>query len=800
MRLAVTVVCLFFFIFRLEAALSRACPASVPLDTFQLTVKPEKGDPRPARQINLLEKGRKIVYTPAELPPDQDQKKARVSLVLVPDDGKSDLTVTDPVPANAPAEWTTPYRVGVVAIVFGPQGLDHKKVESLVTKDRELVTQLADYAEHTAQVESLIETLTAAEQGSGRNLDAALNGFASRSGTATKIDRTAPTDQQAAALLHALNPAIGAYDPLAATSASRMQQSAGLAASVAALFFGSNVGLAAGGAAMVQNFRTILFPGTDFRSALAQSGANERVTLCAKREPPKSHTRLAYLWAVRVPNTGPPTVTLPTAVHLPLGVKSSITIEAPTAAELNLVPRARDWALVSSDGRSIPVPVTPATENRVLEFDLKKVKIEPGTYRLAAKWDWTTFEARGEVNIHSLADLKTAVVDTESRDRLVEGSGAVPVKLAGPDFEFVDKLTFDKQPVEFKLPTGKRAGPQRTIETMVDTGRIKAGTYHLAMYHPDGAMAEVPVRVLPPNPSITNLPLRSNLGEPKQSLILRGNGLSRVEKIEARNAVIDLGTCSRDGSSREVTVRLEEGAKKGDHLGLAIKVEGVETPLAVADAIEVAGPRPRIDAVNVSIAEDLGVELRDGELPSGLFASVSMRVENAEVAPILHIGCDDRDKTLDAQTLRAGEKRAVARVDAAGPDTLFLSLDAGAIGRAGCNLTAVLETDSAGKSDPKPIGRIVRLPRISAFTLTDEKMGDKAYAGVLTGYDLETIERAGWDAHTGLPVNALPRPVIGERDRQTLRIAVPWPAPAPHAPVYIWLRGETDGRTTHAKY
>jgi hypothetical protein len=95
---------------------------------------------------------------------------------------------------------------------------------------------------------------------------------------------------------------------------------------------------------------------------------------------------------------------------------------------------------------------------------------------------------------------------------------------------------------------------------------------------------------------------------------------------------------------------------------------------------------------------------------------------------------------------------------------------------------------------------VVRLPRISGFTLTDEKIGESAYAGVLTGYDLETIERAGWDSRTGLPVNDLPRPVAGERDRQTLRIPLSWPAPAPHAPVYVWLRGEPEGRATRAKY
>ena len=118
MRLAGSVVCLFFFMLRLEAVVSRACPASVPLETFQLNVKPEKGDPRAARQVNILEKGRKIVYTPADLPSDQEHKKARVSLVFVPADDKSELTVTDPEDANKPQFWMTPYRVGVIAVVL----------------------------------------------------------------------------------------------------------------------------------------------------------------------------------------------------------------------------------------------------------------------------------------------------------------------------------------------------------------------------------------------------------------------------------------------------------------------------------------------------------------------------------------------------------------------------------------------------------------------------------------------------------------------------------------------------------
>ena len=87
--------------------------------------------------------------------------------------------------------------------------------------------------------------------------------------------RKASSDQQAVLLLKALIPASNTYDPLAARSA-QVQQSGGLAASVAGMFFGNAVGLAAGGAALFQNLKTALFPNTEFRSAFAQAADKDR--------------------------------------------------------------------------------------------------------------------------------------------------------------------------------------------------------------------------------------------------------------------------------------------------------------------------------------------------------------------------------------------------------------------------------------------------------------------------------------------------------------------------------------------
>jgi hypothetical protein len=115
-------------------------------------------------------------------------------------------------------------------------------------------------------------------------------------------------------------------------------------------------------------------------------------------------------------------------------------------------------------------------------------------------------------------------------------------------------------------------------------------------------------------------------------------------------------------------------------------------------------------------------------------------------------------------------------------------------------LDATLTVDETGASDPYTLGRVIRLPHIERLLLTDEKEGGHLYIGSLTGQDLQTIEKTGWDGKNGYPVQGIPTPVAGDSQEQTLRIELPWPPPSPRAPLYVWLRSETEGRLTQAKY
>lgn len=757
--------------------------------------------------MNVLAAGQKILYRPVDIPSD-DRKKAEVALVLLPAGEVTEhtkITVLKPKPANEATEWDVPIRTGAVAVVYGPQGLETGKVTSLVEKDREMVLQLADYTEKTQATEALISALTLqnSEPNAKENLNTAMSAFAAQYGaTPGKLDRTASGDQQALAMLKALNPSLSSYDPLATQTSVRMQQSASLAAAVGGLFLGNTVGLAAGGASVLVSMRNMMFPNTEFRSALAQPTKDETMSLCAKRDT-KSHTRIAFLWALRVPDQAAPKLELAGPTHVPLALKSPIAVKRVAPEEWKVVDRAHAWRLepINSNAAAAPVTVHTASDG-TLELDLTRATLPSGAYRLGADWDWTPFRVGGEISVHTIPDLTSAKLTPASQDRLVEGAAPLTVDLAGADFQFVEKVELRKAAERRSTPTtltydlaqGRRGGVQPHLSVDLNPRTMERGDYSLLVTQADGKRQEVPLRVLPPNPQLTNTPLRVNVGEKEQTVTLQGSGLERITHLAADGAQIDL----RDGA--RAVVRLGSAAHAGQKLDLALTVAGRESPLVVKDAILVAGPRPRITQVQPSLPAELTVALAKDELPAGYAASFAMRLAKAVNEPRIDVACAEPRETLTPLTLRPGEQRGTARLGSAGNGMLFLSLDAGEVGQAGCQLQAVVESSTEGRSDAVPLGRVVRLPRIDTLEVSGDKVDDTSYAATLKGQDLETVEQAGWDPSHGLPVRGLPAPVAGDAHRQVLSIAVPWPPPAPRAPLYVWLRGEAQGRPTTARY
>ena len=173
------------------------CAGSATLGTFQLSVRPfSQGAPLPLKSLAAVPAGSRLIWTPAHLrlPPSNE---AEVTVVVVPaSDGV--LLTLEPRKASERTEWQLPERPLVIALVYGPQGLSEGKLQSLVTRNQDLLRELAEYAEQSSEVEALVQELADAEHSRGDAGDA-LQGMSSGYGAnAQKLNSTVSTDQQAA--------------------------------------------------------------------------------------------------------------------------------------------------------------------------------------------------------------------------------------------------------------------------------------------------------------------------------------------------------------------------------------------------------------------------------------------------------------------------------------------------------------------------------------------------------------------------------------------------------------------------
>lgn len=780
-----------------EAAIPLNCPAGVPLGDIRLRVEGDPGKELiPLRSINRLGEGDSVSYTPVKL--RLKPKGGKVALVVAPAKPGDPVRVLQPLDADKPGQWKMPFRVAVAALVYGPEGLDTKRVKAFLSTDDDLIVQLADYAEKTAQAESLISAISNGAPLNTTQVDAALNGMGAQAGVGA-VDRTLPKDQQLAIMLGRMNPTLAGVDPVAPDLTVRTQAVASVVTAVAGMFLGSPVGLAAGGTLLAMNLRTMMFPGTEFRSSFAQLNTTQTgdLDLCGKREPPRPRTKIAYLWAARIPNAKAPALTVSAVDHLPLGQTGTLSFNG----EEKLVDRARNWKLVDlASKKEFPVKVHSVAGQKALEVNLSASKAEPGIYQLEAQWDWDRVAVTGAVYVTPLDNLSKARITPETQDQLCEEHGRTVIETEGADFEFVQKVAIQKAgdqfhppaPVPFSLPQGPGHGPQERLSIELDTKPLAAGDYTLFLTQVGGTTREVPMKILSPSPRIENAPLDVTLSEDWQSVTLKGENLGQIEKLEARNATFELGPVT--GNERPARIRLSAAAKEGQVNDLLAFAQDVSKPAVMPGAVHVKGPAPKILSAKTSLPPQSNIPLKEGELPAGGFVNVSLTVKNVTADTKVRLRCA---KTTEGElSLRVGEKSDTGSAQALSADELFLSFDPGGW-HAGCDVTAVLDNGGAGRSKPFPLGKVIRVPHVDAFELTEEKNGDN-YIGKLTGTDLENIAQVGWSADRGIPIAGLP--IAADTRKQSLKIELPWPAPSPHAALYVWFRGETTGRQTQIKY
>jgi hypothetical protein len=771
----------------------------MPLGSIQLTLK--RADPAslPINRINRIEEGDEILYAPVLK--SNEKRGGSVAIVLVSSRPDHDFVILESKDADKPAHWKVPFRASLAVYVYGPSGLSARKLKGFLSKDQELIAQLADYAEKTAQTEAVLQAIATYETaGHTESLGAALQGFAGQYGISNKIDRNAPMNEQTLAALRTLNPALSAYDPISPSGAQRLSQTAGLAATVAGMFLGSTVGLAAGSTAMALNLKTLMFPDTDFRSAYSGSAKADAVALCTTREPQKSRKRIGYLWALRIPDAGAPPLKVNEPNHLPQGMKTLVGINVPDA-QWKLVSRIRDWALQPEHGPPVAVPVNAVTDQRAIEVNVGASGVPEGKYTLTGLWDWDPVRAEGDIFVEPFGKFTGARITPDSQNRVQEHSGKQLITLEGADFEFLNKAEIvrsgDKyaspSAVPFTLPRGPGRGPQNTVELQIDTANLIAGDFTLILYQRDGKPNKIDMKVLLAPPKLNGLPLTINQGEASTEIVLAGDGVDRITDVAADGLQIELGSFDAQQQRRIGRIRKAGELAEGAALDLRVSVKDYARPLVFANALQVAGPKPRIQEASPSLPTDLQIGLRSGELPAGVHLGIMMRVVHAGPEPAIELGCKDSNESRIR--VQAGSEKSGIKLQAIQAGSLFLSLDPG-LWPNGCSLTAILHNKSAGKSDPIDLGRITRLPHIDKFQLTDETAAEGAYIGILTGSDLELIGQVGWTADSGKPVVGLPVPIVGEGAKQSLKVQLTWPSPTPRAPLFVWFRGEDQGRPT----
>ena len=772
------------------------CPAGAPIGNVDLRVA-SGGNANyalPLRTINRLEEGNTLLYRP--ILRSGENRKGEVALVLVPANkvaAGEGLIVLDPKPANKPQQWKVPLRVAVVAYIYGPTGLNTRKVKSFLARDEDLVAQLADYAEKTAQTEALIAAL-ASPDSSADAVQAAFHGFSSHYGLNVQLDKNAPVDQQAIALFRALNPAMANYDPISPQRTKQFGETATLATSVAALFFGSPVGLAAGGTAMLMEIRAMAFPNAEFRSSFAQPLPDEGLGLCGRRDAVASHTRVAYLWALRVPNAPPPRLSIDKPASVPPGLKSPVPVTA-SDADWKYVERARNWTLVPPNGKPIPVKAQKLGDTKTFEFEIAP-SVRPGRYSLAANWDWNRFSVPGYIDLRPLSDFTSARLIPLSQDLLVARTGKVPVTLEGSDFEFVTKVevlkTDDKfasaAAVPFLLPAGLRRGPQERMDLQLNTVDLEPGAYRLLISQFDAKPHPVDFKILSAPPHIDNFPVVLNEGTASVDFALKGQRLDLLTRLEVAHATVELHDAAAGSAERAFTLHIAPGVDAGTSLAMKAYIRDRAEPLTFADAVRIVGPRPRITELRISSPPEQDVQLAPGELPGGGYLSAMLRVEHLQSNSSVELACHRPDAA--GVTLRLGERLGPISLQQLTPDQVFLSVDT-SVWSNGCPLEATVINGKEGRSQPYAMGRIVRVPRIEKFEITESDAS-------LTGQNLETIEKAGWSEEQVETVPDLPLPVPGEGQRQKLQLHLP-PPPAPHSPLLIWLRSESQPRMTKAR-
>ena len=104
--------------------------------------RPDQSEGLSIKEISAVPSDVKLTWDPIHLT-SQFSRKSEIAVLVMPR-GETDLITLPAQEARERATWDLPQSAGVVAVVLGPDGLNMKKVKSLVAENEDLFTELAD--------------------------------------------------------------------------------------------------------------------------------------------------------------------------------------------------------------------------------------------------------------------------------------------------------------------------------------------------------------------------------------------------------------------------------------------------------------------------------------------------------------------------------------------------------------------------------------------------------------------------------------------------------------------------------
>ncbi len=775
------------------------CPGGRFVTGFQLQVSaPGQSARVPFTAVNNLNRGDVLHYAPQALPRVW-RESAQVAVLLVPAvySASAQLAVFHQH-ADKPAVWTVPAQTGAVAFLFGPRGLNAKNTRRLLDQHPELIAHFIAYAEQASRVEALVALLARYENSAPGTLklNTLLQQYSHEYGVSMpKANPALPPDQEAAILLAAVAPPTAQPGP--SSHAALTAGSTSTATALATLYYGPVMGVASDTLPLFRAMHKSLFPGTQFEGAFAQPDA-QGALLCSADTAPPPNQHTVYIWMANLPTGDAPSVRLANIrdATLAAGTVAHLMVTCASVAQLRDLVRARQWELVPAKGKAVPVPVqvTTGALTDTLALDLSHQTHLSGSYQLAAMWDWTPIQVAGRIAVEMPTGLQHAKLSPGDAARLVAGAGVVTVRVSGGNFLLVDEVELAGTKEPFTLASGGAA-----LVVRVNTTKLTPGKTTLELQQSSGAARAIALTILPPAPQLEVV--RANVDGGRQRVMLRGHNLERVTRMTSPGATIVLSPLPAPVPAsgldrRAATVALNADAQAGESLPVSVYLTGSADPLTLPDRIQVLGPRPEIGGLNRSVDAGETVALRPRELPAHATVNFAFTIRHAPPLAEIRLRCQSPDDEIEVLTLRPGETADAAELDTGGSGQFYLAAVPGKIGTPGCNLQMVVPDARNGDSTPFSLGRVVLLPQIHSLTLSNQSPAPGEFSGTLSGDNLQLIAQTGWNASTGVPVTSVPMRVSATSPTQTLAIVMPWPPPSPHAPLYIWLRGETRGRAT----